>query len=111
VSATKSKSERELLLYNYIKQELSEYPDFLKTVISSITAGISEKIDNLNKKINDLDIAFLSALNLCQKERISRETIRYLNNLVIEKIKKSKDSMCAAERDFIEKTQQTGVRK
>ena len=95
--------ERDLKMEMYlsIRDSLKENPEWLQLAIQAITDGMSSALDDLQKSYSDLDAAFLSALALCKRERISSELLKHLSSTIVNKIIKQ-ESKCKLECDFME---------
>jgi|SRR3954466_3867005 len=68
-----------------IKQSLSEYPELLRDALDAISIGINDSILNLNKKLQSLDVAFLSSLSIIKNDR-SKKLDNFCSKIVLEKL-------------------------
>lgn len=85
---------------NLIIKNLSLHPDWLRDVLDAVFLGMKRNQEAMAIKLSNTHRAFLCALNLADKKRISPKTKEWLNDLILENIK-SRNSHCETEKEFL----------
>ena len=72
----------------FIRASLAKNPEWLRSALDAVSAGMSQAIATANERAGDYDLAFRSALSLADPARLSTEAKELLSKAVVGAIKK-----------------------
>ncbi len=83
---------------------LGEHPEWLSATFRAVTTGTDAAMQTMRDRASKKDQAFLSALGLADKGRLSQETKDILNQNIVEAI--YEPNACQLEKDAIKRAKE-----
>ena len=78
----------EMQFKGFIRSSLAKNPEWLRSALDAVSAGMSQAVATANERAADYDLAFRSALSLADPARLSADAKEMLSKAVVGAIKK-----------------------
>lgn len=83
-----------------IRDGLAAHPDWLRTAMAAVTAGMADAIGAANKHAADSDLAWRLALTLVDPKRLTAETKEHVGALLVRHLKTT-GATCGIEQTVL----------
>jgi hypothetical protein len=72
-----------------IQNGLAAHPEWFRTAIASLTAGMANALDEANQRAAEADMAWRCALTLVHPDRVTKETKDHIGMMLVKHLKKT----------------------